>query len=414
MHRLKLALLIRATIALVLALVAAQAHAQTLTTIASFTGAEGSKPEGSLTLSADGSTFYGMTETGGANNDGAIFSIPVAGGSPTILASLDGADGANPWGSLTLSADGTTLYGMSYGGGAKNEGAIFSIAVTGGAPTVLASLSTSAGFDAYGSLTLSADGSTLYGMTQNGGPYNTGVVFSIPATGGALTTLSSFSFSPTAPQQPQGSLDLIGNTLYGLTADGGADKTGAVFSISAAGGPITTLGSFTDNYPSWPDGNLTLVGSTFYGLARLGGANDDGVIFSMPMSGGPITYLASFDGANGAYPFGSLTLVGSTLYGMTQSGGAYGDGVIFSIPVTGGTPTTLISFDGTNGEAPQRNDLTLVGSNLYGMTPSGGAYGDGTIFVLSTPEPSSVVLLGLGVLGLGAMALRGRLRRQPA
>ena len=56
-----------------------------------------------------------MTAFGGANGDGTIFSIPVTGGTPTTLASFNGTNGANPYGSLTLS--GSTLYGMTYEAG---------------------------------------------------------------------------------------------------------------------------------------------------------------------------------------------------------------------------------------------------------------------------------------------------------
>jgi uncharacterized repeat protein (TIGR03803 family) len=98
---------------------------------------------------------------------------------------------------------------------------------------------------------------------------------------------------------------------------------------------------------------------------------------------------------------------------MTYAGGANGDGTIFSVPVTGGTPTTLLSFNGTNGKNPS-GDLTLVGSTLYGTTYGGGAFGDGTVFALATPEPSSVVLLGLGAIGLGATSLRRKMRKQAA
>ena len=83
----------------------------TLTTLLSFNGTNGESPSGSLTLSADGSTLYGMTYDGGANDDGTIFSIPVTGGTPTILFSFNGTNGEDPDGSLTLS--GSTLYGMT-------------------------------------------------------------------------------------------------------------------------------------------------------------------------------------------------------------------------------------------------------------------------------------------------------------
>ena len=59
----------------------------------SFNGTNGANPGGSLTLSANGSTLYGMTPYGGADGDGNIFSIPVTGGTPTTLFSFNGTNG---------------------------------------------------------------------------------------------------------------------------------------------------------------------------------------------------------------------------------------------------------------------------------------------------------------------------------
>ena len=72
---------------------------------------------------------------------------------------------------------------------------------------------------------------------------------------------------------------------------------------------------------------------------------------------------------------GSLTLSGSTLYGMTLSGGANGNGTIFSINTDGSGFQNLFSFSGTNGDNPH-GSLTLSGSTLYGMTSAGGANDD--------------------------------------
>ena len=88
------------------------AHAQTLTTLASFNGSNGDEPVGGLTLS--GNTLYGTTEDGGAYGDGSVFSLPVSGGSPTVLASFNGSNGAMPYAGLTLS--GNTLYGTTSDG----------------------------------------------------------------------------------------------------------------------------------------------------------------------------------------------------------------------------------------------------------------------------------------------------------
>ena len=122
--------------------------------------------ESPLTLSADGSTLYGATEAG-ANGAGTIFSLPVTGGTPALLASFNGTDGNIPSG-LILSADGSTLYGTTDKGGTNGDGEIFSIPVTGGTPNVLWSFNGTDGANPDAGLTLSADGSTLFGTTEFG------------------------------------------------------------------------------------------------------------------------------------------------------------------------------------------------------------------------------------------------------
>ncbi len=79
-----------------------------------------------------------------------------------------------------------------------------------------------------------------------------------------------------------------------------------------------------------------------------------------------------------------MTLSESVFYGMTTLGGDYGRGTVYSIPVTGGSPTPLLSFSGSNGLNPFDGSLLLIGSALYGMTSAGGAYNDGTIFMINT------------------------------
>jgi hypothetical protein len=97
---------------ILLAIVSRPANGQIPTVLTSFTGSNGYWPYGDLTISPDGSTLYGMTTYGGSGftgtveqftGSGTIFSIPSIGGSPTILYNFDGPHGAAPCGSLTMS-----------------------------------------------------------------------------------------------------------------------------------------------------------------------------------------------------------------------------------------------------------------------------------------------------------------------
>jgi uncharacterized repeat protein (TIGR03803 family) len=76
-----------------------------LTTVATFTGVNGAQPEGGLTIDAAGDLF-GTTATGGAKNAGTVFEISKATGKLTTLATFTGANGSFPRGNLTIDAAG--------------------------------------------------------------------------------------------------------------------------------------------------------------------------------------------------------------------------------------------------------------------------------------------------------------------
>jgi uncharacterized repeat protein (TIGR03803 family) len=101
----------------------------TLTTIYNFCAAtnctDGAEPIGPLVQATDG-RFYGMTGTGGAfGSGGTIFSISPAGTFSSLL-SFDGTDGDRPEGGFLQHTNGI-LYGTTSGGGASNDGTIFSL-----------------------------------------------------------------------------------------------------------------------------------------------------------------------------------------------------------------------------------------------------------------------------------------------
>jgi len=96
-------------------------------------------------------------------------------------------------------------------------------------------------------------------------------------------------------------------------------------------------------------------------------------------------------GADGYYPVAELTLVGSNLFGTTDSGGSAGGGTVFSMNTPGSGFQVVHSFPGGEGDGPLA-ELTLGGSTLYGTTAYGGAAHHGTIFSMNTDGSGYQVL----------------------
>src|ERR1700730_791379 len=94
------------------------------------------------------------------------------------------------------------------------------------------------------------------------------------------------------------------------------------------------------------------------------------------------------NGAGGTDPISNLIFDASgNLYGMTGTGGVYGNGTVFELTpgANGWSETVLHSFQGADGSYPGRNGGLIFdkAGNLYGLANGGGAYGDGTVFELS-------------------------------
>ncbi len=171
---------------------------------------------------------------------------------------------------------------------------------------------------------------------------------------------------------PQGSLTLVGTALYGMTPYGGAGGDyGTVFSVGTNGTNFQDLVSFTSVglFPgSLPHGSLTLAtsGLWVYGMTWSGGAWRWHCL-QLGANGGSYENLASFTGtagsASGYRPVGNLTVVGTNLYGMSSDGGGIGN--VFSVGINGTNYQNLVSFTGSGGTASgayPSGSLTLVGT----------------------------------------------------
>lgn len=334
----------------------------------------GSSPNGSLF--SDGAFLYGMTQSGGTNNQGTIFKIKLDGSGYSKLLDFDGSgNGSYPHGNLI--SDGTFLYGMTYSGGEFDSGTIFKIKPDGSSYSLLLEFHFPIdGVYPYGSLTL--EGSTLYGMTSSGGVNDLGTVFKIESSGSGFTKLFDFDGNNSG-RNPHGSLLSDGAFLYGMTLTGGAFGDGVIFKIMPDGTSFTNLHDFQgSNDGSEPCGDLILEGGLLYGLASYYG-NDYGTIFKIKPDGTSFENLRSLNGTtDGDAPYGSLISDGTFLYGMTSAGGSSNLGTVLKIKFDGTEYTKLHDF-ATTGNSPHGSVIS-DGTFLYGMTTAGGIYNSGTIF----------------------------------
>ncbi len=170
-------------------------------------------------------------------------------------------------------------------------------------------------------------------------------------------------------------------TLMGLSSHGGIGNHGAIFNVTSTS-TFDTLYNYNDGTNGCsPEGSMIqATDGNFYGLTASCGANSVGTLFRYNPNTKVITTLVDFDSAIGGGPMG--TLVQATdgyLYGMTNSGGRYGDGTIFKCSMMGNL-TVVTNFADYNGAFPLGNLVEAPDGNFYGMTRFGGAYGKGTIF----------------------------------
>jgi uncharacterized repeat protein (TIGR03803 family) len=135
------------------------------------------------------------------------------------------------------------------------------------------------------------------------------------------------------------------------------------------------------------DGSLPLATpvldsqNNLYGTTERGGSASFGTVFEKNYNGPEIILHSFTGGSDGKYPMGGLVRdEEGNLFGTTSSGGAYGDGTVFKI-TSAGQESILFNFGGkvAYGTGPF-STLTLSKGYLYGTTTSGGAYGFGTVF----------------------------------
>jgi uncharacterized repeat protein (TIGR03803 family) len=319
------------------------------TKLLDFAGASnGRNPWGSLI--SDGTSLYGMTSAGGTNNLGTIFKINPDGTGYTKLLDFAGAsNGGDPRGSLI--SDGTSLYGMTRTGGANNLGTIFKINPDGTGYTKLLDFAgASNGSVPRGSLI--SDGTSLYGMTTGGGTNNLGTIFKINPDGTGYTKLLDFA-GTTNGRDPFGDLVSDGTSLYGMTIQGGTNASGTLFKINLDGTGYTKLMDFVYSNGSRPWGSLISDGTSLYGMTWGGGSANLGTVFKYCIP--PIADAPSNVAACDSYILPALTV--GNYYTATNGGGtplSAGANI---------TSTQTLYVYATNGSCSDEKNFTVTITN---------------------------------------------------
>ena len=337
--------------------------------------------------------LYGTTQEGGANGDGSVFEWVKGSTTITTLASFDGANGGDPITGVIMDGSGN-LYGTTDEGGAigstvSGYGTVFECVRASGTISTLASFDSSV--DQFPETRLIMDNSgNLYGTTREsyaGYTLGGGAVFELANGSGKITNLATFNGSFYKAPAPDGSMAMDGSgNLYGTTWEGAAGGDGTVFEWVKGSSNVTTLASFNDltNGGSPLAGLVMDSSGDLYGTTYRGGALQDGTVFELANGAASPTTLASLYYSDVEWPVGGLVIDSSgNLYGVATEGGSDGDGAIFELAKGNATVTVLADLDGSNGQYPEGTLIMDGSGNLYGTTLEGGANGYGTVFELA-------------------------------
>jgi len=285
----------------------------------------------------------------------------------------------------TLIINAQSFWGMTNQGGDTNNGVIFKTDSNGENYTVFRSMETRT----HSSLMQASNGK-LYGMSLAGGNPSTekGTIFEIDLSTEVYTELAYtnclFGCEPTGTL-----IEASNGKLYGMTSNGTTPNEGSLFVFDIATNVITRLVSFTgDNGSSPLTNNLLEIDGIIYGLTNSGGVNGDGVLFEYNITSSTYEVKYDFntidpgiDPVTGAKPYGGLIKASNgLLYGKTNNGGVNNGGVLFEYNPTTEIYTKIYDFITNNGYQPRGDLLETSPGILYGMTTAGGVNGTGVIF----------------------------------
>jgi uncharacterized repeat protein (TIGR03803 family) len=379
---------------------------------------DGMTPQMGLVQGRDG-MLYGTTSMGGTNGTGIVFKLATDGSAYANLHTCGSiiGDAASPT-ALIQGADGA-LYGVAQMGGSNASGVVFRLGTDGSGYGVLHNFSNGDGGGPV-ALTQGAEGS-LYGVTQSGGINGVGVVFSLGTNGSTFAVLYAFGSSASDGTTPVGLSQGSNGLLVGVTQSGGSNDLGVVFLLNTNGSGYRLGHQFGGAPGDGASPGAGLFGGadgSWYGTTLHGGSDsDDGTVFRMNGDGSGYQVIRRFTFINsifydlfstdgqlpGPLAQGSNGLLyGVTAYGGTTGQGAYqntGAGTLFVLATNASDYAVICNFSTTGGDggSPVAGLIRGRDGALYGVTPSGGPAGQGSVFRINASGAGYQILYGFGL-----------------
>jgi uncharacterized repeat protein (TIGR03803 family) len=392
---------------------------------------DGATPQAGLVQGRDG-MLYGTTFLGGTNGTGIVFKLATDGSAYTNLHTCGSRySDAGAWPTALIQGADGALYGVAQQGGTNYAGVVFRLGTDGSAYEVLHN------FGAEGppdwlpddgaspvALTQGADGG-LYGVTQAGGSNSVGVVFRLGTNGSDFAVLYTFGSFTNDGATPVGLSQGSDGLLVGVTQSGGSYGNGVVFTLNTNGShyglghEFTGLLDHTSGDGATPGaGLLRGADGSWYGTTLHGGTdNDDGTVFRMNADGSGYQVIRRFTFINSVFydtfstdgqqpgplaqgPNGLL--YGATAYGGTTGRGAYsntGAGTLFALATNDSEYAVIYNFSTTGGDGQSPVGGLTLGrdGSFYGVTQSGGPAGQGSVFRINADGAGYRILYGFGL-----------------
>ncbi len=321
--------------------------------------------------------IYAVTETGGTNGQGTIFQSNVK-GTPKIIYNFGSKpnDGLFPYQGLIQASD-SNFYGLTQYGGAYNQGAIIELNHATFNETVVYSFNSNLGdgTNPQGKLMEASDGN-LYGACPLSGGYNQGTLFQWNMTNHTETVLYSFMgyVVDSDGANPEGApVQALDGNLYGLTTSGGSlvnQFFGSIYKWDMTNQTETMVYGFGagPNDGSAAQGSLVLGSDgNLYGMNQFSINTGNGTIFEWNVGQASYSVVHLFNGTDGSDPTGSL-LLGSDgyYYGLAPQGGQYSKGTLFAFNATSQKDTVLLNFNGSDGAYPSASllEAATIGAHV--------------------------------------------------